>query len=72
MSQHFAPWTLEEIGILAERQLEAPLHPYTCGNNSRHQVLVPTKHGWICIDCDYTQDWAFEQDFKERWWVRQN
>lgn len=28
-------------------------------------LLAPTVQGWICRDCDYTQDWAY--DFMLTW-----
>lgn len=53
-----APWTNEEVGSLAEYQRTTRFHPYTCGNDSRHPHLVPTRAGWVCDACDYTQTWA--------------
>ena len=61
-----APWSQEEVESLTLRQKEIRLHPYTCGNDSRHTLLVPTNLGWMCTDCDYTQDWAHKAD-TERW-----
>jgi hypothetical protein len=47
-------------------------HPYTCGwdhRNAQHLdgegVLVATERGWICLYCDYTQDWA--SGFMKNW-----
>lgn len=51
-------WTDEQIYRLNAGQARRDRHPYTCGNNSNHQVLLATKTGWICLDCDYTQGWA--------------
>lgn len=62
-----APWTEEQVASLNAYQASGRYHPFTCANRSEpgHQerhgdlgVLVATKDGWICPDCDYTQDWA--------------
>lgn len=42
------------------RQKRADVHPYTCGNNSRHQPLVATPGGWACPDCSYRQPYRGE------------
>ncbi len=51
------PFTIEQIEKLNLHQQSGEFHPYTCGNNSEH-ILVATENGWICPECDYTQDWA--------------
>ena len=40
-------------------------HPFTCGNRDKHPdfdpdkgILIPTTRGWVCMFCDYTQNWA--------------
>ncbi len=65
-----APWTPEQVAALNRWQQSDFIHPFTCGNRSRetHQtitngdfgVLVATANGWVCPDCDYTQDWAHD------------
>lgn len=55
-----APFTAEQAEKLNEYQKSGMFHPYTCGNDSRHAVLVATEKGWHCPDCDYTQDWAHD------------
>lgn len=55
-----APWTDEQVGALARRQ-RAPLHPYTCERHS-DTALTPTRDGWLCPECGYTQDWAHAAD----------
>lgn len=60
-------WTEEQINALNELQTGKVFgHPYTCpnrGDGHHHNngndlgCLVPTPNGWICPDCDYTQDW---------------
>ena len=57
-----APWTSAQVLNLILRQMQAGLHPYTCGTNSRHPELVPTEKGWVCLSCDYKQDWAHQVD----------
>lgn len=52
------PWTPEQVAALNASQARTDRHPYTCGNDSRHRVLVATENGWVCPDCDYTQGWA--------------
>ena len=52
------PWTQAQVDALNKEQQRQDRHPYTCGNNSRHRVLVATIDGWICQDCDYKQNWA--------------
>ena len=56
------PWTDKQIAILKAWQQNDKVHPYTCGNDSNHSPLIPTVAGWICKDCDYTQDWAHDHD----------
>lgn len=43
------------------------MHPFTCPHrgDGRHLevggdlgMLIPTRRGWICLCCDYTQTWA--------------
>lgn len=61
-------WSRETVTALNELQTGARFgHPYTCPNrgDGRHHdnghdigCLVATEHGWVCPDCDYTQDWA--------------
>jgi len=62
-----APWTPDDVRALFDSQTEGVFHPYTCPNrgdgNHRHVgrdlgMLIPTIKGWVCLFCDYTQDWA--------------
>ena len=53
-----APWNALEISLLNHFQVAGRFHPYTCGFDSTHRVLVATPNGWICEDCEFTQDWA--------------
>ena len=52
-----APWTSAQIECLQVRQSNGAYHPYTCGKDSSHGNLIPTTDGWICPDCNYTQNW---------------
>lgn len=54
------PWSPELCDQLNYQQQSGIFHPYTCGNSSRHRVLVATPAGWVCPDCDYTQGWAHQ------------
>lgn len=53
----YAAWTAEQVAALSVRQADDTMHPYTCGNDSNHSVLVPSESGWTCPDCGYQQDW---------------
>jgi hypothetical protein len=53
-----APWTDRQVEALNKFQEAGQFHPFTCGNDSRHRILVATLDGWICRDCDYRQSWA--------------
>lgn len=53
-----APFNDDQVNSLNEYQADGFMHPFTCGNNSNHGVLVATRIGWYCTDCDYTQNWA--------------
>lgn len=55
-----APWTEEQVANLNTYQESGIFHPYTCGKDSRHRDLVATTDGWVCLDCDYKQDWCHE------------
>lgn len=56
--QIFAPFTPEQVEGLNRYQVSGIFHEFTCGNDSNHQALVATADGWVCPDCDYTQNWA--------------
>lgn len=55
-----APWPRDVVDALNAHQKNPYIHPYTCGNDSRHRELVATVDGWRCPDCDYRQGWAHE------------
>jgi len=57
-------WTDEQVENLKKRQNNRSLHPYTCAHG--HGELIPTNEGWVCSECDYTQDWAFGDDLSGR------
>lgn len=52
-----APWDATTVARLNAFQRRGGMHPFTCGNDTR-DVLVATKDGWVCPNCEYTQDWA--------------
>lgn len=57
----YAPFTKAQIVALNQYQQTGRFHPFTCPNRGEHigeGELVATVSGWICPQCDYTQDWA--------------
>lgn len=61
MPDSVAPWTDDEVRSLNEYQASGVMHPFTCENDDADycaSVLTATPAGWICPDCDYTQNWA--------------
>ena len=66
-----APFSPDEVQRLNEWQTQTNPglkgHPFTCPNryDTPHRqaggdlgILIATEDGWVCPDCDYTQDWA--------------
>lgn len=51
-------WSEETCKALNRYQNLGIMHPYTCGNDSNHKVLVAKEDGWHCPDCDYRQTTA--------------
>lgn len=49
----------EKIKAVAAWQADERIHPLTCGNDSRHTLLVAAENGneviLKCLDCDYVQ-----------------
>ncbi len=68
----YAPWLPEEVRILNINQISGDVHPFTCvnRNDGTHRwtidlgALIATEAGWICLDCDYTQDWCHDFQLK--------
>lgn len=70
-----APWTQDVVDALNAFQRAGRFHPFTCGSGNRADqahttatevnrlsdagLLVATLSGWVCLGCEYTQDWAF-------------
>lgn len=52
---HPPRWSDDQCFALNAHQHRGDIHPYTCGNDSRHRPLIATPRGWKCVDCDYTQ-----------------
>lgn len=55
-----APWSDEQIKLFNNYQYHCQFHPYTCGKDSNHRLLVATVIGFVCLDCDYRQHWAYD------------
>jgi hypothetical protein len=57
-----APWDRDTVRRLNQYQTSGTFHPFTCINRPHfgdsEAVLVATSDGWICLECDYTQNWA--------------
>ena len=57
-------FTLDEVKSLNAFQRAGVRHPFTCvyGRDANHLdgegVLLATERGWVCLYCEYTQDWA--------------
>jgi len=62
----FTPWSDEQVEILNAYQNNSRLHEHTCLNDhgDLSRTLIATNNGWICPNCDYTQDWAHSFVFK--------
>lgn len=55
----YPPWTPAQVDALNRWQRAGHVHPFTCGMvHSGDRDLVATHAGWICPNCDYTQNWA--------------
>jgi hypothetical protein len=60
-----APFTPNQVVALNAWQSAGYVHPFTCGNRTDGAhlldgVLIATVRGWICLFCDYEQDWAHQ------------
>lgn len=55
----YTPWNKEQVKNLIERQSIGHLHEYNCKCG---KPLIPTKKGWVCGECDYTQNWCHRSD----------
>lgn len=54
-----APFTARQAVNLNDYQNSGVMHPFTCGNDTGHRLLVAAiDDGWYCLDCDYWQNWA--------------
>lgn len=52
-----SPWTEEQVILLNRFQNTANVHPFTCLICHDTNLFARTD-GWICPNCDYTQNWA--------------
>jgi hypothetical protein len=57
-----APWNDDQVASLNKYQQCDHWHPFTC---SHHHTLVAVFHGWVCPNCEYTQNWC--HDFMANW-----
>jgi len=52
---------LSKLQRILEHQLHSNRHPLTCGNDSKHNVLIPLvvdgKINLRCRDCNWVQTW---------------
>lgn len=65
-----APWDADTVLALNVYQGRPDVHPFTCPNrspvdHSMHDrgdfgVLHATPRGWVCRDCWYVQNWAYQ------------
>lgn len=66
------PWTDEQVQNLKSLQESSLVHPYTCSSATHfeEQKLTPTNNGWVCDNCENTQNWAhdFSLNFNEQDW----
>lgn len=68
-----AVFTPDEVKSLNAFQRAGVRHPFTCvrGRDRNHLdgegVLLATERGWVCLYCDYTQDWAYSSMRNWRW-----
>lgn len=54
-----APFTANQSASINAFQVSGSPNPLTCGNDTRHHVLVAEIGGGLrCIDCDHTQNFA--------------
>lgn len=50
------PWDPATVEALNRWQANSWVHPFTCECGA---VLEATSAGWVCLACDYRQDWAW-------------
>lgn len=51
-------WTKDQVESANAYQAAGIFHEFTCGGKDCRKVLIATPSGWMCPQCDYTQDWA--------------
>ena len=54
----YAPFTVDQVICLSGSQTHPDGHPYVCWSDPFHRLLVPARHGLVCEDCGYVQEWA--------------
>lgn len=58
MAKVDAPFTEEQVESFNAFQRNSGKHPYTCGNDSSHALLIAAPDALKCPDCEYHQSWA--------------
>ena len=75
------PWTDNQVMSANDYQRAGVWHEFTCPNSGdglhlttgRHMggtsegVLVAINKGWVCLSCDYEQDWAHDWMLNDDW-----
>lgn len=61
MARIHAPWTVWQVAKLIEWQACGWVHEFTCGReHGGERSLTPTRDGWRCPTCSYSQYWAHD------------
>lgn len=53
-----APWSDRQVESINGFQKNPYVIPFTCGNEKCRAVLEAKHFGFVCPNCDYTQDWC--------------
>lgn len=53
----YAPFTSEQADGLNKFQTCKSCHTFACPNDSQNLIAI-VDAGWMCPECDYTQNWA--------------
>ena len=61
MNRIYAPFNEDQVDALNKFQSLGYIHPFTCPNNhGGERILEARESGWVCPDCNYTQNWAHD------------
>lgn len=61
------PYTSTQVININTFQVSGKMHPFTCGNDSSHPVLVAFQNGMFCMSCEYMQDWVWHGMTNGEW-----